>query len=269
MDIELFLQYEKNDGILSDHLRMSLDRCVKLGWGGVVNTVVISKMKLMQYPPEPLPLSIEAQSIIKRSYGLYCMSDFSPFPQFTRLNLETDDVDEVQTLMRQIPTLKYTIISVTPLSDAVLKTICQSSDIDIISFDVSQYLPKSASSSIKTAVSRGIYIEFRYSQFIESSALRQSMISAALSIKHFTRGRNFIFGNGSNDPDLIRSPVDVKNLAYVLDFKNPSLTTNTNAKDVIAKGLARQCNAGVTRKITPKLVESESESDDIPIIIRQ
>ena len=268
MNIELFLPYEKTNGILNDELRILINKCIKFGWNGVVLTNTIYKVKNLPLPPEPILLSKESEFINERNYGLYCLSDYSPFPQFTRLNLETDSMEEIHSFNRQLSTLKYTLFSITPLSEHVYKYVCQNSEIDILSLDISKYIPKGNWKDLKTAINRGIYIELRYSQILFSSNQRQTFFSTCSSIIHVTRGKNIIFGFGIIDSDKIRQPSDLIHLATLLQIKNPLNITNILPKKVISLGLSRQSHVGITRKMK-KLSESESEDDFLIKIINE
>lgn len=267
MNFELFLPYEQEGGIVNQEVRMAVDRSVKTGWDGVVLTVNVRSMKNVPPPPEPVQLSNEAEAIVNRRYSLFCLSDYAKFSQFTRLNLETDSIDEVHAFMRQMPALRYSMYSVTPLSEQVFKMACQTMDIDIISLDLPAYMPKKKWKDLKGAVNRGIAVEIRYSQFLKSSQMRQSLISAAKSLTFVLRRRNILLSNGCLDSDLIRSPSDVHNIAALLKIKHPELITNSIPKSVLAKGLSRSSYSGIARLMKDIPVSSDEE-DVLPIVMK-
>lgn len=266
MNFELNLPFDPTS-TTHDYLRISIDRLVQYGWGGCVLTINVTTMKKLPPPPVPFPLSDRAKAIIDQQYGLYVLSDYQKFPQFTRLNLITDDPHEISFLNRVLPTLAYDIVSVTPLSDSVFKELCSKTDIDMISFDVMKYMPKSCWKDLKAAVNRDIAIELLYSNFLGSELQQKNLISACDSICHSTKGRKqkgrvIILSCGSDDPDLIRSPADIRSIANLLQIRRYNQITSKMPKTVISRGLSRKTNVGITRKIKELLPESSSDSDD-------
>ncbi|KAH0792446.1 ribonuclease P protein subunit p30-like [Histomonas meleagridis] len=267
MEFEVNLPYETVENIPSDQLRMSINRVVRCGWNGVVLTVNVTTMNKYPPPPDPLTLSDASSASIRRSYGLCVLSDYPKFPQFTRLNLITDNIQEIHQLSRHLNTIRYDLISVTPLTDSVFKAACSSADIDILSIDVSKYQPISCWKELKSLVNRGVAIELQYSMFLQTDSKMKSLISAAASICHATKGRHgkdriILLGCGSNDPDFIRSPSDIRNLARLLGLPKVETLTNTAVRDVVAKGMARKANAGTVRRMKERILEQSDDSDD-------
>ena len=246
-----------------------VERSIRSGWDGVVLTTNVRTMKNVPPPPEPVQISAEAEAIIQRRHSLFCLSDYPTFPQFTRLNLETDSVDEVHAFMRQMPSLGYSLYSVTPLNEQIFKMACQTMDIDIISLDLPAYMPKKKWKDLKGAVNRGIAVEIRYSQFLKSLQMRQDLISAAKSLTFVLRRRNILLSHGCLDTDLVRSPSDVHNIAALLNIKHPENITNSIPKKVLSKGLSRNTFSGIARAMKPIEESSTDEEDDfIPITIQ-
>lgn len=266
MNFELNLPYDPLS-TTHDYLRMSIDRLIRYGWGGCVLTVNVTTMKKLPPPPDPLPLSDRAKAYLEQQYGLYVLSDYPKFPQFTRLNLITAEPVEVSLLSRSLPTLSYDIVSVTPLSDNVFKELCSKADIDLISLDVMKYQPKSCWKELKSAVNRDIAIELLYSNFLGTEVQQKNIISACDSICHSTKGRKqkgrvILLSCGTDDPDFIRSPSDVKSIARLLQIRKFNQITSKMPKTVISRGLSRKSNAGIIRKLREIPVEPSSNSDD-------
>jgi RNase P/RNase MRP subunit p30 len=254
-----------------DVQRMSIDRAIRLGWDGVVLTQTVYSSAKIPQPLEPTELNDECRSIVERNYGLCVLGSYPPFPQFTRLNLETEKVDDLKTLIRNSGSIRHSIISVTPLSEAVFRFACQCSDkdIDIISINPSRFDAKKKWKDAKGAVSKGIVIEFHYDDFLDYKK-RQSLISAVQSAAFVLRARNILLSYGSQDTEIMRSPSDVLNIANLLAINNPHKLTNEIAKKVLAKGLARQTHVGITRElpIIIKDADDESDSSDLEIVIK-
>lgn len=274
MNFELNVPYDPSS-TTHDYLRMTIDRLVRYGWGGCVLTVNVTTIKKLPPPPDPLPLSDRAKAIIQQQYGLHVLSDYPTFPQFTRVNLITDDPHEVSFLSRSLPTINYDIISVTPLSDSVFKDLCSKTDIDLISLDVMKYMPKSCWKDLKSAVNRDIAIELMYSNFLGNDSKQKNLISACDSIIHSTKGRKqkgrvIILSLGTDDPDFVRSPGDIKSIAHLLQIRKYDQITSKMPKTIISRGLSRKTNSGIVRKIIeipdePPSNSSDDDDDDFAI----
>lgn len=261
MNFELFFPFETIDGIVPKEIRIAINRMIRYGWDGVCLTTSVETMKKLPLPPSPIKLSDESQAILSRRYGLTVLSDFTSFPQFSRLNLITGEEAELGSLIHHLPTTKYNVISVTPLSDRVFQQCCQTADIDIISLDPSKYLPWSCWKQLKSALNRGIILELLYSHFINEHT-RQKFFSAAQNIVFVMRGRQFIISNGSFDPLTIRSPSDVRNLAKLIGIRHTENVTSLVPKAIISQGMSRQTHVGAVRR---KHIEVEEEEEEIEI----
>ena len=275
MNFELNLPFDQTSDS-HDFLRMCIDRLARLGWSGCALTVNITSMKKAPAPPDPIPLSSVAKAATERNYGLHVLNDYPIFPQFTRLNLVTSDVKEVHQLSRHIPVLGYDLISVTPLSDDVFKLVCSTIDVDIISIDTSKFQPRSSWKELKSAVNRKIAIELLYSNLLGSDQDQKMLIASCDSVNYATKGKKskdriMLFSSGKDDPDLLRSPSDVRNFARLLEIKKFEKLTSYFTKCVIANGLARKSTAGIvrkTREIPTNEDKVESSDDDFDIVIK-
>lgn len=259
----LTYNYENND-----QLRLSINRAVKVGYQGVVMTVNVTTMKKYPPPPDPLPISPDMISIVQRNCSLYVLGDHPKFPQFTRLNLVTDNIQEIHQLGRVLNDVKYDLVSVTPLSDNVFKAACSSLDIDILCFDVNKYLPIKCWKELKSLVNRDIAIELSYSAFLKGEQSMKHFISAAQSIIQATKGRHsknrmILLGCGSDDPDMLRGPEDVRCLARLVGLPKVETMNNALIKKLIGKGLARKSNSGTVRKLKERIIENAQNDDDL------
>ena len=87
-----------------------------------------------------------------------------------------------------------------------------------------------------------------------------------LGICNATKGRDaknriMLLGGRNNDPDFIRSPSDVRNLARLL--------TNISVRGVIAKRLARKEAAGAIRKFKERTIEQSDDFDDFGFVVKK
>ena len=272
MNFELHVLYDEEGVGPYDALRMTVDRMVRYGWDGIVLTRNVQSARKIVAPPDPIPLSKRAQALIERRYGLTVLGDYIPFPQYSRVNLVTDEVQEVNQLGRTIANIAYDVVSVTPLNDDVLKAVCATADVDLITIDTAKYVPRKCWKLLKGAVNRGIAIEFLYSHFLEGDYQVKTLIAGCQSATHATKGRKAIsriilLSNGSDSPDFVRSPADVRNLARLLGIPNETKITSEFAKKVLANGLARRTHAGVVRKMKEPAKE-EDEPLDLKIVIK-
>lgn len=271
MNFDLHVLYDEEGVAPYDSLRMSIDRHIRYGWDGVVLTRNVESARKVVAPPDPVPLSKRAKALIERRYGLSVLGDYKPFPQYSRLNLVTDEVQEVNQLNRTITTVCYDVVSVTPLNDDVFKAVCSTSDVDLITIDTARYVPRKCWKDLKAAVNRGVAIEFLYSRFMESDHQVKTIIAACQSTVHATKGRKaatriILLSNGSDSADSVISPADVRNLARMVGIPNETKITNEFAKSILAKGLARRTHVGVVRKL--KEPEPERDDAELEIVIK-
>lgn len=251
MNFESFLAYDHSS---VDQLRLAVNRAARVGYQGVVLTVDVSTVRRHPPPPDPLPLAPAAAAAVARRAALHVLGDFPRFPQFTRLNLCTDSAAELQQLPRALSDTAYDLISVTPLSDAAFRAACSAADVDIVSLDARRYLPLACWKELKALVNRGVAIELRYSDFLRGGASLRQFVRAAQSAAHATRGRRakdrvLLLGCGSDDPDMVRGPADVRSLAALVGIPHSGALTGDLVKRVIARGLARRANAGTVRRL--------------------
>jgi ribonuclease P/MRP protein subunit RPP1 len=254
MDFDLFVLFESESDIPDDALRMTVDRMVRYGWAGLVLTRNVTSVRRLPPPPSPLALSDIARAHVERRFTLCVLHDYPAFPQFTRLNLATGDMQEIHQLTRLLSGIRFDVVSVTPLSDEVFRALCSTVDVDVISLDPTRYLPKHCWKDLKSAVNRGIAIEFLYSQFLAGDAALKTLISCCQSVVHATRGRNakarkLFFSFGSDSPDRVRSPADVRAFGRLVGLPRVERLTSEVVKAVLAKGLARQSHAGAVRRV--------------------
>jgi RNase P/RNase MRP subunit p30 len=136
----------------------------------------------------------------------------------------------------------------------MMKVLCSTTDVDLISLDRMRYQPKHCWKELKSAVNRDVAIELFYLHFLGSDSQVKQFISCAQNVVHATRVRNakmrkLFLSFGSDVPDWIRSPSNVRNIAQLLGFPSLDQVTSTVPKAVIAKGLARQAHADVARRL--------------------
>lgn len=111
----------------------------------------------------------------------------------------------------------YDIVAVQPGTDSLFLKCCQSPDIDIISFDMTQRLPFKLKHNIVTqAIDKGIYFEVCLSQLLKDALARRIFISNVTDLVRVTRGKGILFTSGATSPLHLRAPYDFVNL-YVLD----------------------------------------------------
>jgi ribonuclease P/MRP protein subunit RPP1 len=90
---------------------------------------------------------------------------------------------------------------------------CQSTEIDIITFDLSQRLPvKLRPAILAQAVDHGIYFEVCLSQGFKDALARRIFISNVTELVKVTRGKNILFTSGASTSLSLRAPYDFINL---------------------------------------------------------
>ncbi|KJE91126.1 ribonuclease P/MRP 30 subunit [Capsaspora owczarzaki ATCC 30864] len=110
----------------------------------------------------------------------------------------------------------YDILAVQPETEKLLQQCLQSSEVDIITLDMSKRTPFFIKHSMaRVALEQGIVFELLYTDAIRNSESRRSLILNALSLIRATKGRNVILSSGAQKPIELRSPYDVMNLGLL------------------------------------------------------
>lgn len=266
MNFELHVLYEEEDDrpVPVNDLRITVNKHARLGWDGIVLTRNVDTATKLPPLPNPLRLSAETEAIVARRYGMCVMGDYLPFPQYTRLNLVTDEISELRSLLRNTQNMMYDMLSVTPLNDDVFREVCATADVDLITIDPTKYLPRKCWKELKAAVNRDVAIEFLYSGFLGDDHTLRTMIAACQSVFLATKGRKsmnrvILLSLGTSSSDCVRSPADVRSFARMVGIPHPEKMTSESAKRVLAKGLARRTHAGVVRRLRDPKPEDDDE----------
>lgn len=113
---------------------------------------------------------------------------------------------------------KYHIIAVEPQNDEAFAFVCNSVDVDILTFNAESKLFKLTRKSAEKLAKKGYHFEIQYSSAIHSRIKRRNIISTAHLFHMYAKSRQILISSGATHPIHLRGPYDVMNL-YVQHLK--------------------------------------------------
>lgn len=162
----------------------------------------------------------------------------------------------------------YDIIAVEPTNEKTLLQCVQSTEIDMISFDMSHRIMYPLRTSVsKQAVDKNVYFEISLRGCLKDSNLRRNLISNARKILESTRGKNIVLTSGADARLLLRGPNDLMNLGTLFGMSTSfcKKSVSTHCRDVYFHGKSRKTEKGILQVIPLKDAESwmlpETETD--------
>ena len=139
--------------------------------------------------------------------------------------------------------LSYDILAVQPTTDKLFHQACTSLAIDVISLDMTNRLPFFLKfPTVNAAIERGIHFEIVYSHAIRDNTLRRYLISNALELVTFTKGKNVFISSGAENPMDFRGPYDLVNLGLLFDLKEEQskAAVSTNCRAILFHSESRK-----------------------------
>ncbi|KAF3453785.1 hypothetical protein FNV43_RR04226 [Rhamnella rubrinervis] len=210
-------------GIMSDH-----DRCS-------IPLLTLSTL---------LKLSPSLSSSVYFHRNILGVPRTSPFRQYRRLTVCSDNLSQAQALNSGNPILKtYDFVAVSPMNQSVFDQACEKLEVDMIAIDFSEKLPfRLKMPMVKAAIERGVYFEITYSNLIADIQSRKQMISNAKLLVDWTRGKNLIISSAAPTVFELRGPYDVANLSSLLgmSMERAKAALSKNCRSLITKALRKR-----------------------------
>ena len=186
---------------------------------------------------------------------------------YSRITVQVDEQSQVHQLSSET-VQSYDILAVQPATEKLFQQACKTLEIDIISLDMKDRLPFYLKfSTINAAIERGVHFEIMYSPALRDPTQRKNLISTALDLVVFAKGKNIIVSSGAEDELDFRGPYDIINLGLLFNFneEQSKATITKNCRAVLyhteaRKGTERSVISGkaVTR---PTIMETDSGED--------
>ena len=188
---------------------------------------------------------------------------------YSRITVQLDDQSQVHHLSSDA-VQSHDILAVQPATEKLFQQACKTLEVDIISLDMTDRLPFYLKfPTVNAAIERGIHFEILYSPALKDSSQRKNLISTALDLVVFAKGKNIIISSGAENELDFRGPYDIINLGLLFNFKEEQskAAVTKNCRDVLfhvdaRKGTERSVISGkvLTR---PANQEEEIEEEDI------
>ena len=187
---------------------------------------------------------------------------------YTRLTVQLDDQSQVHQLSSD-PVQSHDILAVQPATEKLFQQACKTLDVDIISLDMTERLPFYLKfPTVNAANERGIHFEIVYSSAIRDSSQRKNLISTALDLVVFAKGKNIIISSGAVNELDFRGPYDIINLGLLFNLKEEQskAAITKNCRDVLfhadaRKGTERSVISGKLLKEPAELLSDKEEGD--------
>ncbi|XP_022782813.1 ribonuclease P protein subunit p30-like [Stylophora pistillata] len=139
---------------------------------------------------------------------------------YSRITVPLEDQTQVATLSSEL-VQSFDILAVRPTTDKLYQQACKTLEIDIISLDLTRRLPFHLRfPAIHAAVERGVHFEIIYSTALRSPSERTTVLSIAMDLVFFTKGKNIIVSSGAEEELDFRGPYDIVNLGMLFKLKD-------------------------------------------------
>ncbi|KAL2899155.1 Ribonuclease P protein subunit p30 [Bienertia sinuspersici] len=256
---DLNIPYLESDKLVSDISsikRIRLKQIVKLmelGYSGIAynRTIkgVMSESDRCTISPFPLSCLLNVSPSLSSSVAfhrrLLGVPEKCAFRQYSRLTMVVDTTVQSSALNSGNPVLKtYDLIAVRPLKQNCFDIACQSSQVDLISIDLTKSLPfRLKLPMVKAAIcGRGVYFEIVYSSLMQDIQMRKQTIMNAKLLVEWTRGKNLIISSAAPSVLELRGPNDVVNLLslFGLTSEFAKATISKNCRLLIANALRKK-----------------------------
>ncbi|KRZ36262.1 Glycoprotein endo-alpha-1,2-mannosidase-like protein [Trichinella pseudospiralis] len=184
----------------------------------------------------PEPLLVDWSKVVEGS---------KPWRFYTRLTLTVGDVDLLSSLMKNDTVLKYDIIAVSPLSEAIFNFVFDNLEVDLLTTDMmNREVWFEDDSLYRKAVHCGKFIEISYSPAILSAEKKVEVFSHGSELFRMVGPRGIILTSRAFGAFEMRGPYDVINIGYLFGM-NPN-----EARDAITVNPSKLLKAVGIKKRT-------------------
>lgn len=266
------LQYDLNCKYKSGkekERQLLIRRLYELGYDGMAwNQTITGKL---QGHIKPLaPINIDTNFILASKQAAHDRSIYtskpmviSSFRQLSRITLVLDDLADAQTLhINNLALHAYDIIAACPGNQKIFQYLCQTADIDIISFDFHHRLNFSINKKLlDAAVKRGIHFEISYSGLLQSPGTRREMLSSSQLIVQYLHNKHIILTSAADVAAILRGPSDVINIGTVLNIPKQHAV---EAISMCCHKVIQRAQLRRLRKVPMELVSAEELRKSFP-----
>lgn len=169
--------------------------------------------------------------------------------QLKRVTVDMTDESQIQTISANNASLTaFDIVAVQPATEKLLLSAIQSTEIDLITFDVTKRLTYRIRTPVaRQALDNGIMFEICIGDALTDPQTRKTAISNAKRIVEATKGKNIIITSGTAEPLLLRGPYDLINLAnfFGLSTSDARKCLTNNPRELVFHALTRKTHRGV------------------------
>ncbi|CAI5470003.1 unnamed protein product [Closterium sp. Yama58-4] len=169
-------------------------------------------------------------------------------PSFTQLVRITATVEEggPEVIAERLPTvvgMGYDLAAVQPLSNDSFLSACFNSKADIVSFDVSCFVPSRPSpAAVKAVMQAGRVFEFCYGPALKDRSLLAPLLQGIKEVSEVTRGKSLILSCGATSARQLKRPADVAALLALAGLTRHQfrIILSVTPKKLLARAEARR-----------------------------
>lgn len=184
---------------------------------------------------------------------------------YSRITVPLEEQSQVVTLSSDV-VQSFDILAVQPTTEKLYQQACKSLEIDVISLDMTRRLSFHLRfPQTHAAVERGVHFEIVYSTALRSPSERTTMLSTALDLAIFTKGKNIIISSAAEHELDFRGPYDIVNLGMLfnLNEEQSKAAITKNCRAVLFHSEARK---GTERSIIsgkPLSLDTNEEAQNV------
>ncbi|GFW50055.1 ribonuclease P protein subunit p30 [Trichonephila clavipes] len=206
MDLNIIIDDKAGKGEMT-HL---LETAFELGYGTVaLNTIVNSSQLSGKNISIPEPKLID-----------FKMKSTKEFRVLNRITASIEDTIHCHNFLRNPVTKKYDIVALQPIGEKMLQYVCSSSDVDIISLNMTENLGYFLKrTTVGLAITKDMCFEITYAPCLRNQSSRRYLISNAQDLVQVMKGKNVFVSSGATRSMELRSVEDVMNLALLFGFQ--------------------------------------------------
>ena len=185
---------------------------------------------------------------------------------YSRVTVQLDEQSQVHQLSSDV-VQSFDILAVEPATEKLFQQACKTLELDIISLNMTDRLPFFLKfPTVNAAIERGIHFEIVYSPALRDPTQRKTLISTALDLVVFAKGKNIIVSSGAENELDFRGPYDIINLGLLFNFKEEQskAAVTKNCRAVLFHAEARKGTerSVISGKALARLDTQEAENEE-------
>jgi len=183
---------------------------------------------------------------------------------YTRLTFKLDSKEDANQILTSHQAIlpMYDIIAVAPTDFKSFQAAC-TLDVDIVVMPYAMHTSFLRRNMIKSAIDRGVHFELSLGPYLRTPEYRKNFFANGAAFIGASGGKNLLISNGAEDPEEVRGPYDLANLATLFgtDFGTAKGALTHAPVSILKRVEARRAAKAVLRVRDLGPVPSRSDPD--------